>query len=88
LILSEISSSILYKVLGLAWQIHNNSTLDQKFQELIANDAELKSNKQALDQHITTCWNSDFDCLAAHLHFKNIIQYLTGVSENKLKAYV
>lgn len=76
-----------YKVSGLARRIHDNSTLGQKFQELIANDAELKSNKQALDCRVTTRWNSDFDCLAAHLHFKNIIQSLTGVSENKLKAY-
>ena len=45
------------------------------------------SNKHALDCCVTTRWNSDFDCLAAHLHFKNIIQSLTGVSENKLKSY-
>ena len=85
LILTAVSSSLPYNVLGLAWQILDNSTLGQKFQELIANDTELKSNKHA--HCVTTCWNSDFDCLAAHLHFKNIIQSLTGASENKLKSY-
>ena len=87
LILTAVSSSLPYKVSGLAQRIHDNSTLGQKFQELIANDTELKSNKHALDCCVTTHWNSDFDCLAAHLHFKNIIQSLTGVSENKLKSY-
>ena len=27
------------------------------------------------------------DCLAAHLHFRNIVEAMTGVSGNKLKAY-
>ena len=87
LILTEISSSISYKVSGLAQQIYDNSTLGQKFQELIANDAELKSNKQALDRQVTTHWNSDFDCLYSHLYFKTVVQSMTGVTENKLKAY-
>jgi len=36
---------------------------------------------------VPTRWNADFDCLAAHLHFKSVIQSMTGVSDNKLKAY-
>ena len=32
-------------------------------------------------------WNSDFDCLYSHLYFKTVIQSMTGVTENKLKAY-
>jgi hypothetical protein len=36
---------------------------------------------------VTTQWNSNLACLEAHLHFKNIIQQLTGVAANKLQAY-
>ncbi|KAF8229486.1 hypothetical protein L208DRAFT_1178434, partial [Tricholoma matsutake] len=32
-------------------------------------------------------WNSDFDCLKVHIHFKSIVQSLTGVAANKLQAY-
>jgi hypothetical protein len=34
-----------------------------------------------------TQWNSDLNCLEAHVHFKNVIQQLTGVATNKLQAY-
>ncbi|KIJ94452.1 hypothetical protein K443DRAFT_110410 [Laccaria amethystina LaAM-08-1] len=57
----------------------------------ITAEEEMKALKHfpvvSLDRCVTIHWNSDFDCLAAHLHFRNIIQSLTGVSENKLKAY-
>jgi hypothetical protein len=67
--------------------VHDNSTLNEKFQDLIDKDSDLKSNKRALDQCVPTRWNSDLDCLAAHLHFKNTIQSITAVTENKLKPY-
>ena len=57
------------------------------FRTLLLQDPELKTSKRALDRHVPTRWNTDFDCLSAHLHFKNIIQAMTGVSEYKLKAY-
>lgn len=45
------------------------------------------SNKRTLDRRVPTRWNSDLACLDAHVHFKDIIQQLTGVAANKLQAY-
>ncbi|KAF8974785.1 hypothetical protein BDZ97DRAFT_1646609, partial [Flammula alnicola] len=74
-------------VSGLARRIHDSSPLNKQFQELVDKHPELESNKRVLDQCVPTRWNSDFDCLAAHFHFKNIIQSITGVTNNNLKAY-
>ncbi|KAF8800450.1 hypothetical protein BYT27DRAFT_7055828, partial [Phlegmacium glaucopus] len=74
-------------VSGLARCIHDSSTLNERFQELIDQDPELTTAKCALDRRVPTRWNSDFDCLAAHLHFKNVVETITGVSGNKLQPY-
>jgi hypothetical protein len=58
-----------------------------QFDKCIDADTELQSTKRALDRRVPTRWNADFDCLAAHLHFKSVIQSMTGVSDNKLKDY-
>ena len=67
--------------------MHDSTTLHEKFDKLVQKDDELEGNMQMLTQHVPTEWNTDFDCLRAHIHFKSIIQSLTGVAENKLQAY-
>jgi hypothetical protein len=60
----------------------------EKFKQLISQDPELQSiTRSALTRRVPTCWNSEFDCLYSHLYFKSVIQSMTAVSENKLKAY-
>jgi len=73
--------------LGLARRVHDNSILNEKFQKHIAQNRTLSGTKQALDRRVPTRWNSDFDCLAAHLYFKRIIKKMTKHASNKLSAY-
>ena len=54
---------------------------------MVQEDEELVGSKKALDRRVSTRWNSDLTCLEAHIHFKNVIQQLTGVAANKLQAY-
>ena len=77
----------LTQVAGLARRVHDGTTLKEKFDKLVQEDEELEGSKNALDRRVATRWNSDLTCLEAHLHFKNIIQQLTGVAANKLQAY-
>jgi hypothetical protein len=67
--------------------VHDSSTLHEKFDKLVQEDDELEGSMQMLTRRVPTQWNSDFDCLKAHIHFKSIIQSLTGVAANKLWAY-
>jgi hypothetical protein len=67
--------------------VHDSTTLHEKFDKLVQEDDELEGNMQMLTRHVPTRWNSDFDCLKAHIHFKSIIQSLTGVAAHKLQAY-
>lgn len=48
---------------------------------------ELKTNKTALDRRVPTRWNSEFDCLRAHLEFKPVVQDLTDLRSHKLTAF-
>ncbi|KAF9521710.1 hypothetical protein CPB83DRAFT_739862, partial [Crepidotus variabilis] len=79
--------NIFPKVSGLAHRVHDITTLNKHFQELVRTDQELQSTKRGLAQRVPTCWNSDFDCIDSHLHFKAVIQGMTGVTDLKLKAY-
>lgn len=54
---------------------------------MVQEDEELEGSKKALDRRVSTRWNSDLTCLEAHIHFKNVIQQLTGVAANKLQSY-
>lgn len=75
------------QVAGLARRVHDGATLKEKFDKLVQEDEELEGSKRALDRRVSTRWNSDLTCLEAHIHFKNVIQQLTGVAANKLQAY-
>ena len=75
------------QVAGLARHVHDGATLKEKFDKLVQEDEELEGSKRALDRRVSTRWNSDLTCLEAHIHFKNVIQQLTGVAANKLQAY-
>jgi hypothetical protein len=72
---------------GLACRVHDSATLKERFDKLVQEDEELVGRKKALDCRVSTQWNSDLTCLKAHIHFKNVIQQLTGVAANKLQAY-
>ena len=81
-------SSYIIQIAGLARKIHDSSTLNEKFQAEVSHNPDLQTSaKHALDRRVPTRWNADFLCLSAHLHFKSVIQSMTGVSENKLKPY-
>lgn len=75
------------QVSGLARRVHNGTTLKEKFDKLVEADDSLEGDKTALDHWVATRWNSDLACLDAHVHFKNVIQQLTGLASNKLQAY-
>ena len=68
--------------------MHDSSTLHGKFDRLVQEDDELEGSMKMLTQHVPTRWNSDFDCLKAHIHFKRIVQSHTGMAANKLRAYL
>ena len=67
--------------------MHDSSTLHEKFDKLVQEDDELEGSMQMLTRHVPIQWNSDFNCLKAHIHFKSTIQSLTGVAAKKLQAY-
>ena len=50
-------------------------------------DPEIANSRRTLARHVPTQWNADFDCLDAHVFFKDIVQAMTGVRANKLTAY-
>ncbi|KAF8797359.1 hypothetical protein BYT27DRAFT_7229009 [Phlegmacium glaucopus] len=84
----ELALNLFPKVAGLACSIQDSSPLKEKFKDLVSRDSELQSSmRDSLAQHVPTQWNSDFDRLYSHLYFKTVIQSMTGVTENKLKAY-
>jgi len=76
-------------VAGLARRVHDVSVLNQDFVDRVANskDSEIADSWRALARRVPTRWNSDFDCLDAHVFFKDTIQAMTGVRANKLTAY-
>ena len=63
-------------------------TLKTKFECLLSAHKELlKANKHSLDWYVPTRWNSESDCLEAHLYFQPIVKTLTIPTENGLRAY-
>ncbi|KAF8802742.1 hypothetical protein BYT27DRAFT_7306160 [Phlegmacium glaucopus] len=84
----ELALNLFPKVAGLARRIQDSSPLKEKFKDLVSRDPELQSSmRDSLARRVPTRWNSDFDCLYSHLYFKTVVQSMTGVTENKLKAY-
>ena len=83
----HILALIKSQVSGLACHIHDGTTLKEKFDKLVKVNIALEGDKTALDCQVATCWNSNLACLDAHVHFKNVIQQLTGLASNKLQAY-
>jgi len=77
----------LLQVAGLARRVHDVSSLKEKFDKLVQDDKQLDGDKRMLDRRVTTRWNTDLQCLDAHVYFKNSVQQLTAVAANKLQAY-
>ncbi|KIJ06128.1 hypothetical protein PAXINDRAFT_92474, partial [Paxillus involutus ATCC 200175] len=76
---------IFPKVAGLAKKVHDSTTVGEQFSRLrIANQHLLSpGNKETLDRRVPTRWNSDLACLDAHLHFRPVVEQLTGAQEMK-----
>ena len=74
---------------GLARRVHDASVLNQDFVDQVSTskDPEIANSWRTLARHVPTRWNADFDCLDAHVFFKDIVQAMTGVCANKLTAY-
>ena len=73
---------------GLAKKVHDSGTLKTKFERLLSAHEELsKADKCSLDRCVPTRWNSESDCLEAHLYFRPIVEALTIPTENGLRAY-
>src|SRR6266511_3008857 len=72
---------------GLARHVHDSSPLKEKFNKLVTEDETLEGNRQALSRRVPTRWNSDLECLLAHMHFKAIVEQLTAVTTNGLQKY-
>ena len=73
----------------MAQWVHDVSVLNQDFVDRVAasKDPEIANSRRTLAHHVPTRWNADFDCLDAHVFFKDIVQAMTGVHANKLTAY-
>ena len=61
--------------------------LRKKFDRLISAHETLQGDKRALDRRVPTQWNSELDCVKAHLYFHPVIKAFTSPTENGLKAY-
>ena len=61
--------------------------MKETFDRLVSQRRDEFGDKVALDRRMPVRWNSDLTCLDAHLHFRPVIEQLTAVTSNKLKAY-
>ncbi|KAF8985716.1 hypothetical protein BDQ17DRAFT_1260053 [Cyathus striatus] len=83
----RIALGIFPRISGLACRVHNITTLKEKFNKLIEDDEEFSGNTRTLAQQVPTRWNSDLDCLSAHIYFRPIIEQLTSNSNNNLSGF-
>ncbi|QRW00786.1 hAT family dimerization protein [Ceratobasidium sp. AG-Ba] len=77
--------SIMTKVAGLARRVHASTSLRERFEELATKNAS--SEQRVLTKRVDTRWDSDYDCLESHVHFKLETQLLTADPGLKLKSY-
>ena len=71
---------------GLARRVHDSGTLQAKFDKYVA-AADMHGQKTRLDRRVPTRWNSDFACLAAHVHFEQPVKMLTSDERLGLQDY-
>lgn len=72
---------------GLARQVHDSSTLKEKFDKLVSETKGLEGNRTSLVRRVPTRWNSDLDCLLAHFYFKEVVEQFTAIPSLGLKHY-
>ncbi|QRW04488.1 AC transposase [Ceratobasidium sp. AG-Ba] len=77
--------SLMPKVAGLARRVHASTQLRERFEQLATKNT--KSEQRILTERVDTRWDTEYDCLESHLHFKVEAQLLTGESSLKLKSY-
>ncbi|TFK34202.1 hypothetical protein BDQ12DRAFT_700513 [Crucibulum laeve] len=78
---------IFPRMAGLSHCVHDSTTLKEKFDKMVQKNPLLSGGQHTLTRRVPTRWNSDCACLESHLHFKTIVQELTIVPSNGLKAY-
>jgi hypothetical protein len=74
-------------VSGFACRIHDSPTLKEAFDKADGYDEELSGTSQTLARRVPTHWNSDLDCLASHLLFKDVVIQISTKQSNNLASY-
>ncbi|QRV82979.1 AC transposase [Ceratobasidium sp. AG-Ba] len=77
--------SLMPKVAGLARRVHASTHIRERFEQLAAKNTS--GEQRILTERVDTRWDTEYDCLESHIHFKVEAQLLTGDSSLKLKSY-
>ncbi|QRV99835.1 AC transposase [Ceratobasidium sp. AG-Ba] len=77
--------TIIPKVAGLVRRVHASTHLRERFEQLATKNTS--SEQRILTKRVDTRWDTEYDCLESHIHFKVEAQLLTGDSSLKLKSY-
>ncbi|QRW03444.1 hAT family dimerization protein [Ceratobasidium sp. AG-Ba] len=77
--------SLMPKVAGLAQRVHACTHIRERFEQLAAKNTS--GEQRILTERVDTRWDTEYDCLESHIHFKVEAQLLTGDSSLKLKSY-
>lgn len=75
----------IFQVSGLARRVHDSTTLKEAFdQQVVAhrNMGQLPGDRMTLARRVPTRWNSDLECLDAHIYFKSVIKSLIGANSH------
>lgn len=75
------------KVAGLATRVNDSGTLKAIFDSRVTENPTLEGDKRALDRRVPTRWNSEGECLDAHIHFRSVIESMTSTTELRLQSY-
>ncbi|QRV99251.1 hAT family dimerization protein [Ceratobasidium sp. AG-Ba] len=68
--------SIMTKVAGLARRVHASTSIRERFEVLAAKNAT--GEQRVLTERVDTRWDTDYDCLESHMHFKVETQFYTA----------
>ncbi|KAG9082536.1 hypothetical protein FRC06_004950, partial [Ceratobasidium sp. 370] len=72
-------------VAGLTRRVHASTHLREQFEQLVMKNTN--SEQHILTKHVNTRWDTEYDCLENHMHFKVEALLLTGDLSLKLKSY-
>ncbi|KAF9524138.1 hypothetical protein CPB83DRAFT_727737, partial [Crepidotus variabilis] len=83
----KMALQIFPRMAGLARRVHDNTTLKERFVSLVKKNDDLQGTQRTLTRRVPTRWNSDFNCLNSHFHFRDVVEALTSTSSLGLRAY-